>query len=366
MARVPFSLLLVALVSGAHGAAAQSTSRLAGRVVDAITGEPVADARLMIFTAPTTAPGELPPPPPFRPPPGQPPAGSRPTGPQLPSSTVTNASGIFEMRGVPQGRWGLRVMKDGYITVGQFPSQLIVEASGPNVTVPDIRLDRGGAITGRVLDVKGNPLSGLLVTTQQLVRSTDGVMRQFFSTVQSFTNDQGEYRLAGLQPGQHVVYVQLPPPTRRVPPPRANVAVVTTYYPGFADATMASPINVIGGATTNGIDFPMLSVPAYQVSGIAVNADGRPLAGVIVQLTQRGRVSFELLESAPSATDGTFRIVNVPAGAYRAIAGVPVVTQLPGGGTVRSVNFRGGFAAPTDVVVQSGNLTDVRVVLPQP
>ena len=365
MVRLLFNLLLVALFAVPHAAAAQSTSRLVGRVVDAVTGEPVAGARLMLFTAPTTAPGVLPPPPPLPPPSTQPPA-LRPPGPRLPSSTVTNASGMFEMRGVPPGRWGLRVMKDGYITVGQFPSQLIVEASGPNVAVPDIRLDRGGAITGRVLDVKGNPLSGLLVMTQQLVRSTDGVMRQIAPAVQAFTNDQGEYRLAGVQPGQHVVYVQLPPPTRRVPPPRSNVAVVTTYYPGFGDATMASPINVVGGTTVNGIDFPLLSVPAYQVSGTAVNSDGRPLAGVIVQLTQRGRISFELLESGPTASDGTFRIVNVPAGAYRATAGIPVVQQLPGGGTVRSVNFRAGVDTPTEVVVQGSDLTDVRVVLPQP
>ena len=364
MARVLFNLLLVALFAGPGAAAAQSTSRFTGRVVDAITGEPVAGARLMIFTAPTTPPGVLPPPPPF--PPALPPAGLRPPGPPLPSSTVTNASGMFEMRGVPRGRWGLRVLKDGYITVGQVPSQLIVEASGPTVVVPDIRLDRGGVITGRVLDVKGNALSGLLVMTQQLVRSTDGVMRQIVSTVQSVTNDQGEYRLAGLQPGQHVVYVQLPPPMRRVPPPRSNVAVVTTYYPGFADATMASPINVVGGTTTNGIDFPMLSVPAYQVSGTAMNSEGRPLAGVIVQLTQRGRTSFELLESAPTASDGKFRIVSVPAGAYRAVAGIPIVQQLPGGGTARSVNFRAGFDTPTEVVVQGSDLTDVRVVLPQP
>jgi hypothetical protein len=115
--------------------------------------------------------------------------------------------------------------------------------------------------------------------------------------------------------------------------------------------------------TTNGIDFPLLSVPAYQVSGIAVNAEGRPRGGVIVQLTQRGRNSFELLESAPTANDGTFLIVNVPAGAYRAIAGIPVVTQMPGGGTSRSVNYRGGFDTPTEVVVQGSDVGSLQVVL---
>ena len=361
MSRLLLALLLVVLAAGPPVAAAQSTSRLVGRVVDGITGEPVAGARLMIFTAPTTAPGVLPPPP-VLPPPSTQASASRPPGPQLPPSTMTNANGMFEMRGVPPGRWGLRVMKDGYITVGQFPSQLIVEASGPNVAVPDIRLDRGGVITGRILDVKGNTLSGLLVMTQQLIRSRDGVMRQIAPAVQSFTNDLGEYRLAGVQPGQHVVYVQLPPPMRRGPPPRSDVVVLTTYYPGFADATMASPIAVVGGTTTNGIDFPMLSVPAYQVSGKAVNADGRPLAGVIVQLSQRGRNSFELLESAETGSDGTFRIVNVPSGAYRAIVGIPVVQRSPAGGTARSVNYRAGSETPTEVVVEGNDVGGLQVV----
>ena len=353
---------LFLIVTTGIATAQTQTSRLVGRVVDGMTGEPVAGARLMIFTAPTTAPGVLPPPPVLPPPSAQAP-GSRPPGPQLPSSTVTNATGMFEMRGVPPGRWGLRVMKDGYITAGQFPSQLIIEASGPSVVVPDIRLDRGGVIIGRILDAKGNTLSGLLVMAQQLLRSTDGVLRQLAPTAQSLTNDQGEYRLAGLQPGQHVVYVQPPLPMRRGPPAPSNVAVLTTYYPGFADATMASPVNVAGGTTTNGIDFPMLSVPAYQVSGTAVNADGRPLAGVIVKLSQTGRVSFELLESAPTGNDGRFRVVNVPAGAYRAIAGIPAVQQLPGGGTGRSVNYRPGSDTPTEVVVQGGNVDGLQVIL---
>jgi hypothetical protein len=41
-------------------------------------------------------------------------------------------------------------------------------------------------------------------------------------------------------------------------------------YPGFAQSTDASPIPVTRGATTNGIEFSLLAVSAYQVSGVVV------------------------------------------------------------------------------------------------
>jgi hypothetical protein len=240
--------------------------------------------------------------------------------------------------------------------------------SGSTVAVPDILLERGGVIEGRLLDAKGFPLSGVTVRDMQLVRLPDGSERPGGGSASVQTNDLGEFRLAGLPPGRHYVVAQprlLLGPLGTVAPSPATVTYIPTFFPGFADAAVASPVTVISGATTNGIEFSMLAVAAYQVSGVVVGADGRAVAGAVVQLTQRGSTAMLPLQGGPSAADGTFRITNVPSGPYLAMAAIPVVLRS-GNSTATSVTFSAAASkAAVEIVVQDANLTGVRVAVGQ-
>ena len=343
MAGLFVNVLLIALVAAAQPAPPQATGRVTGRVIDAETGDPVVGARVTLVFTPVVqrpAAGQVPP---------------TPT-PIPPLTSETNANGVYDITGVPPGRWRVTAQKTGFVPHGANAPPM--EMSGGGVTAPEIRLDRGGAIEGRLLDQKGIPLSGVTVRSLQFVRAADGTVRPGGGGSSVQTNDLGEFRLAGLPPGQHYVIAQ----------PRFLARIdarFPTFYPGFADAASASPINVGRGLTTNGIDFSMLVVGAFQVSGMVVDSSGRAVAGAIVQLLDPRTATAFAMQGRPSAADGTFRVLNVPSGTYKAMAAIPVVIRN-GNSTSTSLTF-GATAAKgaVEVVVQGANLGGVRVVVQQ-
>ena len=145
------------------------------------------------------------------------------------------------------------------------------------------------------------------------------------------------------------------------------VTYITTYYPGFTEPSAASPVNVSKGLTTNGIEFSMRPVPAYQVSGVVLDSEGRAVGGAVIQLMESGGLSPISPLQATSANDGTFRVVNVPSGVYRALAAIPAITRI-GNAQSTTVSFATprGASPGVEVVVQAANVSDVRVpVIPK-
>ena len=164
VSKMLFALPLVVVVA-ASAVGQSQPGRVVGRVVDAQTGEPVRGVRLTLFPAlapPTGIPAT------------SPLAAQRPPQAPVPRPIETNAVGVFEFEQVPNGRWRIRTQGTGYVAVFHDPP---FDVSGGRVELPEIRLDRGGVITGRLLDAKGNPFSGMLVRNMQLVRMPDGTVR---------------------------------------------------------------------------------------------------------------------------------------------------------------------------------------------
>ena len=113
-------------------------------------------------------------------------------------------------------------------------------------------------------------------------------------------------------------------------------------------------------------EFSLFSVPAYRVSGIVVDAAGRPVAGAIVRLPSRLPFGPAFLMSVASDSDGRFRITNVPAGTYGVMAAVPRVTRN-GASVFAGLSF--GDAARPGVapeVTIRGDTESLRVVASQP
>ena len=157
--------------------AAVATGRIAGRVVTVAGGRPVRRARVSIS--------------------GGDPAGGR--------ATLTDDSGAFELTALPAGRYTLNVAKTGYVSIsyGQrrplqagTPLQL---AEGQDLKGLDMRLPLGSVISGHVFDETGEPMPGTMVRVM-MYRYAQG-NRQLVPAGNGQTDDRGQYRIWGLNPG---------------------------------------------------------------------------------------------------------------------------------------------------------------------
>ena len=133
---------------------------------------------------------------------------------------LTDAAGNFHFT-APPGRFNVVVSKTGYARADAPPvvaGQLI-----------EVRLKKGAAIVGRVVDEHGDPVVGVQVAA--LKQSGAGSKPTTVATIS--TDDRGEYRLAGLADGAVAVGVTTSAAVGSSPNPSGNRADPrTTYYPG--------------------------------------------------------------------------------------------------------------------------------------
>ena len=208
--------LLIIVVFAARTGAAQTpaTARVVGRVVDAATGEPIAGARVSLAWA----------------------GAQRPALPTRPSIANTNADGVFLIGNVPAGRWRMFFEKTGFYPAGGAARIPVIDVGAARLAVPDIRLDRGGTISGRLTDPKGSSASDLTVTAVQSTRGPGGAFSRPIGRASAKTNDVGEFRLSGLPPGEYYVVAQLrPAPGIQRDASPSRTTLVPTYYPGVID-----------------------------------------------------------------------------------------------------------------------------------
>jgi len=303
-----------------------ASGKIAGRVLGADNGRPVTRALVGLVAA------ELP--------------GGR--------SALTDNSGAFEFIELPSGRYTLTASKAGYVglSFGQrrplqagTPLQL---ADGQELKAVDFRLPRGSAITGHVYDENGDPLPGAAVRAGRYQYGQG--MRQLVPAGTAQTDDRGEYRVWGLNPGEY--YISAIARNPGVPAGRgfaaqtgpagpgafiargrgatpaadgrddlAQEAYAPTYFPGVPSVNEARVVTIGLATEVAGIDFNVLLVRASRISGRVTNADGSAASAGNVNLIPEGatgRNGGPLGGNYGSRLqdDGTFSLVNVPPGRY--------------------------------------------------
>ena len=70
-------------------------------------------------------------------------------------SAETNGDGAFEIEGVPPGRWDVEVEAPGHIPAARY----VLDAAGARSDL-ELRVRRGGAVAGLVVDPAGSPVAG--------------------------------------------------------------------------------------------------------------------------------------------------------------------------------------------------------------
>jgi hypothetical protein len=118
----------------------------------------------------------------------------------------------------------------------------------------------------------------------------------------TISDDTGQYRLSGLEPGEYYVQAMSRETWETDPPDKQMLGFLPTFYP--SNPNQEAQRVVRAGQEVPGIDVAL--VPAkWKVSGTAFNSQGQPLAGENVNL------SFEIRgESFMSVSSGQSAKVN--------------------------------------------------------
>jgi protocatechuate 3,4-dioxygenase beta subunit len=330
----------------------RGTSTLGGRVLAADTGRPVKRARVLVS-------GNV--------------GGGRGGG-----AALTDEQGRYTVTGLAAGTYTVTASKSGFVDAvyGQrrplqagTPVQLADGQSAPGI---DLRLTRGGVITGHVLDEDGEALPRALVTVQRYQYQRGE--RQLQPVGGDQTDDRGQFRVFGLPPGDYYVSASAAGLEQLLgrglqqlagaalggrggrgavgafvtPAEPEPAGYAPTYFPGVVNAPDAGRVPVGPGQEVSGIDFQIQLVPLATVTGIVVGAD----EGTNVMMTPQdaaggplARLGGQLLMGRVQ-TDGTFSIASVPPGRYVAIA-------RSGGGRGGGTALRVGTQA---VVVNGQNI----------
>lgn len=341
---------------------------IVGRVVDAGTGQPVAEAEVTVaMRAPAQPPG---------------PAVGIPAMPGAGPANVrllTGADGRFMIRDLPAGNVQLTVKAPGYVSgshgqtrPGGPPNP--VQISAENRIVPvSIRMWKHAVVSGMVTDERNEP--AVNVQVRAMVRSYRQGQPRFGASGYGRTDDRGMYRIAGLTPGDYIIVV---PQTQSTMPVAVMdemmqavlggqgfnaglgaasldvaagmgaagggmgvrvgdqmvssqsgtmpvlsgdgrmAAYVTQYHPAASTSAEATVFTLASGEERTGVDIRMPLVAAAKVAGTVIGPDG-PLANVQVRLLNVAEGADDVLSDVArsmTAANGSFQMFGVPAGHY--------------------------------------------------
>jgi hypothetical protein len=281
-----------------------------------------------------------------------------------PYLTVTDGEGKFSITGILPGRYHLQADRSGYLSSwhGEDASgksvQVLDLGPGQQVTGLVFRLQRYGVITGCVFDEYGDPAEGVQV--EAAVRETSHGHVRTWHGGRAVTNDLGEYRLFGLEPGRYFVHAS---PQHGGGQVIGKILIETyilssaggyvpTYYPGVSDISRASAIEVKGSDEISGIDLVLIQGGSYKIRGGIVNAvtglaNGEGMVWLVPKDTEAS--SEDVRTGEVNGKTGEFEIDDVPNGSY----------------TIRVTygDIENRYEGSASVEVMNGDVNSVRIVI---
>lgn len=309
-------------------------------------------------------------------------------------ASMTDDEGRYVFTLLPAGRYTLNATKAGFVAIAYgakapgragTPIQL---TDGQKLEARPITLPKGGVVTGVVLDEHGEPAPGTPVRTMRQVMRTGE--KRLESAGTDTTDDRGQYRIYGLQPGQYVVYAQ--PRNQGVgalqtsvaeqietavqqmqqavaaqggrgagrggaqlgnllgqlgggrgqqaleqlqqqlnPDAQQSVGYAPVFFPGTTSPSTATAVEITTGQERYGVDFQLQLTQTSMVTGSVLGPDGTTPGAMQITLVPK-----DSLPGLPGNTmtaragqDGQFVFRNVIPGQYSVTARAQVRTVDP-------------------------------------
>ena len=225
---------------------------LEGQVVNALSGAPIPRAKLTLrLLVPR----------------------GQPFNPTAPYAAVSDAEGKFRIERIQPGEYQLSGQRVGFVFRAYSPRAYpaapttLTIAAGMETKEIQFKLTPQAILTGRVIDQDGDPMQNVNVSVVRASRSNNP------SQVGVSTNDIGEFRIAGLNPGRYylkatqqnrnLMFGELPP----VEAKKTREEYVTTYWPATTEEFSARPIELSAGQTLAAIEIRMAKAEVYRIQG---------------------------------------------------------------------------------------------------
>jgi len=285
-------------------AQAGQTLKIAGTVVNAITGEPLSQARITIAETKERAKS---------------------------ISMITSENGHFEFSQVKPGKYSLQGAKRGFISSAyeqheQFSTAIV---TGPEFPTENLilRLTPMALITGHVFDEFGDPVRKARVFL--FLEDHRGGMTRITRLMNSLSDDRGFYDFSLLRPGKYYVSVSAKPwyamhptaasdtsdgPAQQISA-ALDAAYPTTYYHDATEAESATPIEVNGGDRLQ-IDMHLNPTPALHLLFRVPQEQQQNFSMPVLQKHVFDSVEFVQSEGMHPVAPGVYEMTGVPPGRY--------------------------------------------------
>lgn len=258
------------------------------------------------------------------------------TGPRR--SLGTDEEGRFRADDLAPGSYSVSAYVPGYVSATESVER---EYYRPGEVV-NLRMMKGGIITGTVTNSSGEPVVGVRVSP---VRVRDGEGRPVRGVSQSgggnrLTDDRGVYRIYGLLPGTYLVVAG--GGGQMGYPPSGYDGDAPTYHPSTTrDA--AAEVAVRAGQEMTGIDIHYRGDRGYIVSGTlsgAVGPDGA-MRSAVLMLSHTATGALESRTFVQPRAGQGFALSGIPDGDYELVALLEIGTETSGASTPRHVVIKG-------------------------
>ena len=241
---------------------------------------------------------------------------------------VTDAGGRFVIESIDPGRYNISAERNGFVRF-QYgahgpgrPGAPLTLSPGQHMRDLVFRLTPQGVIAGKIVDEDGEPVENAQIRAMRygFVRGK----RQMTAPGFASTDDLGEYRVFGLEPGKYYLSATYHPRNNMTVTQEQRSAADTsegyapTYYPGTNDPTAATMIQISAGAVLGGVDVTLRKTRTVRIRGHVIYPTGEALPQfVTVQLMPKeGGFWNSTSRGTVRRRDGAFELKDVVPGSY--------------------------------------------------
>ncbi|NWF84137.1 MAG: carboxypeptidase regulatory-like domain-containing protein [Bryobacteraceae bacterium] len=227
-------------------------------------------------------------------------------------AVLTDRDGSFKLEAIRPGRYRVEVEHPAYSRKWRaaLKSPRVVEISdGSHVKDLVYRLVPLGVLAGRVVDEDRGPHRGAAVMALKKYEEKGMVLWQQASTAR--TDDRGEYRLDGLEPGE---YVLLTAAQREREPKQAAL----TFFPRGQRIEDAAVLKLEPGSIREGLEMTAQLEAVRRVGGrVDLDKGEAEVKLVVGGLGDAVGLAF----SSQGTRKGEFEFKDLPGGEYLLVAG---------------------------------------------